>query len=111
PGPLPPALRYHCARLVGDGHFPTVSSGTHRSWLGFGYQEAAQEDAEAQASQDAEEDPLAAPRARLGEFFPQRRSFAERAQAVGQTLLDQSASNRLAYAPAGFGALKTRSSS
>src|SRR5262249_10082583 len=40
-------------------------SGTHRSSLGFGHQEAAQEDAEAQASQDAEEDPLAAPRPRL----------------------------------------------
>src|SRR2546423_1158191 len=75
------ALRYHCARLVGVGSVPIGQSGTHRSSLGFGHQEAAQEDAEAQASQDAEEDPLAAPRARLAEF-PHRRCLASRAWSV-----------------------------
>jgi hypothetical protein len=37
----------------------------YRSSLGFGHQEAPQEDAEAQASEDAEEDALAEARSRV----------------------------------------------
>jgi hypothetical protein len=37
--------------------------------LGFGYQEAAQKDAQAQAQEDVEEDSVAAPSARLAPFL------------------------------------------
>src|SRR5262245_37396947 len=77
PGPRHGArLRYDCARLVGVWALPARWIGTYRSSLGFGYQEAAQEDAEAQASQDAEEDALAAPRARVAGLPPRHRFAA-----------------------------------
>jgi len=48
-----------------SGHWSTGRKNTSRSWVGFGNQEAAQEDAQAQAQEDVEEDPLAATGARL----------------------------------------------